>query len=88
MFIVLGVVTAITGAATAMVLPDSPMNAGWLEEKEKVALLMHISENRTGVENRHFRILQIKELLLDPQIWLMVFITILVSTLISRFVDY
>jgi MFS family permease len=88
MFIVLGVVTVIIGAATAVVLPDNPMTAGWLEEREKVALLMHVSENRTGVENRHFRISQIKELLLDPQIWLMVFITILVSSLISRFVDY
>jgi hypothetical protein len=79
MFIVLGAVTLIIGALTAWILPDSPMSAKFLTEAEKLALLHHISENRTGVQNKHFKASQIVELLLDPQIWLMTSITVLVS---------
>lgn len=78
MFIVLGLVTVLIGAAAAFILPDNPMSAKWLSESEKVALLNHVSENRTGVENRHFKLSQLWELLLDLQMWLMTIITILV----------
>jgi len=72
MFIVAGIISVLLGVAIVVILPDSPMAATLLTEPEKVALLLHVSENRTGVENRHFRAWQILELLLDPQIWLLV----------------
>ena len=75
---VLGLVTVLIGAVAAFILPDNPMSAKWLSESEKVALLNHVSENRTGVENRHFKLSQLWELLLDLQMWLMTIITILV----------
>jgi hypothetical protein len=80
MFIVLGVVTVVVGLATAVLVPDSPMEARWLSESEKVALLKHVSVNMTGVRNRRFRPGQIVEALGDPQLWLMVLAVILVST--------
>lgn len=78
MFIVLGAITVIIGVATYFILPDSPMSAKFLSDAEKIALLMHVSENRTGIENRHFKASQLVELLLDIQIWLMALLTILV----------
>lgn len=78
MFLVLGAVTILIGAGAVYVLPDSPMKVKWLSEREKVALLLHISENRTGVENRRFERAQLKELVLDPQIWLLTLINCLV----------
>lgn len=84
MFIVLGVATVLIGLGTAYVLPDSPMSAKFLTEREKVALLVHVSENRTGIENRHFKLSQLVELFFDVQMWLMAMITILVSSPYSR----
>jgi MFS family permease len=83
MFIALGFVTVIIGTITALILPDSPISAKFLSKAEKAALLNHVSENRTGIESRRFKPSQEMELLLDTQIWLMAFITILVSGLVD-----
>lgn len=79
MFLALGFVTVITVATAALLLPDSPISAKFLSATEKVALLNYVSENRTGIESRRFKPSQLVELLLDLQLWLMAFITILVS---------
>jgi MFS family permease len=79
MFIVLGCITVAIGLATLLLIPDTPMKARWLSDAEKVALLKHVSVNRTGIQNRKFRPRQILEALLDPQLYLMVLAVILVS---------
>lgn len=79
MFVVLGLVTSALGALAAWIVPDSPMAARWLARSEKLALLNHVAENRTGVANPHFKFSQVVELLLDPQIYLLTLITILVG---------
>lgn len=79
MFIALGCITITIGVATAMILPDTPMSARFLSDVEKAAILHHVSKNQTGVENRRFKARQAIEVLLDPQIWLLTFITILIS---------
>lgn len=80
MFIVLGIVTFLIGVWTYFCLPDTPMKAGFLEEKEIVRVLERVSENQTGVENKKFKMSQAIELALDPQIYLMLMITVLVSS--------
>ena len=82
MFIVLGFVTIIIGLATAFFLPDTPMNAKFLSEDEKITLLKHVSVNQTGIENKCFQWSQLLEACRDMQIWLLVLITILVSGLL------
>lgn len=79
MFIVMGIVTSIIGAATWLILPDTPMKAKFLTDREKTALLNHVSVNQTGIENSHFKWTHLKEIFLDVQVWLMVLITVLVS---------
>lgn len=79
MFVVLGVVTVLIGMATIIVLPDTPMKANFLSDAEKAALLNHVSINKTGVSNPHFKVFHIVEILLDIQIWLMTILTILVG---------
>ncbi|KAJ4344942.1 hypothetical protein N0V95_006097, partial [Ascochyta clinopodiicola] len=78
MFIVLGCVTVVIGLATLLFVPDTPMQARWLSDVEKVALLRHVSVNRTGIQSRVFRPKQIVEALSDPQMYLMVLAVILV----------
>ena len=42
MFVVLGLVTVIIGAATVVFLPDSPMTARFLSDREKAAIIRHV----------------------------------------------
>lgn len=89
MFIVLGIVSVIIGAATFIFLPDTPMKARFLSEDEKITLLKHVSVNQTGIHNSTFRGTEIKEALLDVQLWLLTLMVVLVSNyynhiLISR----
>ena len=79
MFVVLGIVTVIVGIAIWLVLPDNPMKAKWLSEAEKGVLLRHVAINRTGIENRRFKLSQVFEVFVDVQLWLLTFTTILVS---------
>uniref|UniRef100_A0A8H7KCG2 Major facilitator superfamily (MFS) profile domain-containing protein n=1 Tax=Bionectria ochroleuca TaxID=29856 RepID=A0A8H7KCG2_BIOOC len=42
MFVTLGCVTVTIGLSTALFIPDTPMQAGWLSDADKVALLKHL----------------------------------------------
>ncbi|KAH6900565.1 major facilitator superfamily domain-containing protein [Thelonectria olida] len=79
MFIVLGLVTVTIGFSTFFLVPDTPMQAKWLTDVEKVALLKHVSVNQTGIDSRKFRPREILEALCDPQLYLMVLSVILLS---------
>lgn len=78
MFVVIGLVTMAVGAASGLFVPDTPMQAKFLTEDEKVSLLKHVSVNKTGVRNTKFRAPQVVESLLDPQVWLLTLNVILV----------
>ena len=78
MFVLLGCVTVVIGAATGWWLPDTPMQARFLGEGEKVALLRYVAVNRTGIRNPGFKARQVVEVVLDVQLWLMTLLTILV----------
>jgi MFS family permease len=71
MFLVMGAATIVIGILTILLLPDTPMKASWLSEDEKVTLLKHVSTNKTGVENSKFRFKEIREALVDSQVYLL-----------------
>ena len=79
MFLTLGILTVVIGILTTLFIPDTPMKASWLSDAEKVALLKHVSTNKTGIENKRFRIEEIIEALLDPQLYLLLLSVVLVS---------
>ena len=78
MFVVLGCVTVAIGVATGWWLPDTPMQARFLGEGEKVTLLKYVAVNRTGIRNPRFKARQVLDVVLDVQLWLMTVLTILV----------
>lgn len=84
MYVTMGLLTCLIGVATYLILPDTPMQAKWLSDAEKTALLNHVSVNQTGIENTHFKFSHIVEIFTDIQIWLMILITVLVSCLVVR----
>ncbi|KAK2592257.1 hypothetical protein QQS21_010044 [Conoideocrella luteorostrata] len=79
MFVTLGCLTVLFGICTILFIPDTPMKARWLSNTEKVALLKHVSVNQTGIQSRKFRLKEIGEALLDPQIYLLLVSVILLS---------
>ncbi|OBT89387.1 hypothetical protein VE02_01411 [Pseudogymnoascus sp. 03VT05] len=79
MYLTLGLLTSLVGVMGFIILPKSPMTAKFLTDSEKVALLNHVAVNQTGIENRHFKWSQLKEIALDIQIWLLVAMTVSVS---------
>ncbi|EGD88685.2 uncharacterized protein TERG_04931 [Trichophyton rubrum CBS 118892] len=66
MFLIFGLITIFTGILVVLFLPDNPM-ASRLTEAEKVYAIERLRENQTGVENKHFKIKQFKEVFEDPQ---------------------
>jgi MFS family permease len=79
MFVVLGCLTVVIGLSVVLFVPDTPMQAKWMSDTEKVALLKHVSVNQTGIRNTRFRGAEIVEAVLDPQIWLMILPVMLIS---------
>lgn len=76
-FVALGCVTLVLAALIAFLLPDTPMEARFLAEEEKVSLLEHIKSNMTGVESRRVRYSQLKEAVLDVSLWGLIIIIFL-----------
>ncbi|KAJ5587984.1 uncharacterized protein N7459_003749 [Penicillium hispanicum] len=79
MFLVLGLVTAVVGTLTFFFVPDTPIKALWLSDREKIALLQHVSENQTGLWSSALSLNQIWEAVQDIQLWLLTLTTILMS---------
>ena len=77
---VLGCVTVVIGLCTFFFLPDTPMQARWLTDEEKVVHLKRVSVNQTGIRDREFRIGEIREALVDPQVYLLMLAVILVGS--------
>ncbi|CCD26771.1 Thi73p NDAI_0I02020 [Naumovozyma dairenensis CBS 421] len=76
MFLVVGLVTVLFGIITYFYLPDNVTNAWFLTREEKLQVVEHIRSNQTGLENKKFKIEQIKELFFkDKLTWPMLLVT-------------
>jgi hypothetical protein len=49
------------------VLPDSPSNAAFLNERERLVAVRRVAGNETGIKNKSFDKSQIKLGFLDPK---------------------
>ncbi|KAG6367732.1 hypothetical protein INS49_001927 [Diaporthe citri] len=76
MFLVFGLITMGVGALVMCIVPDNPMKCKFLTHDEKVWAVERLRENKTGIENKHFKAHQAWECFKDPQTWLISLITI------------
>ncbi|KAI9705244.1 MAG: hypothetical protein M1820_005242 [Bogoriella megaspora] len=79
LFVFCGALTIIIGAIGFLIIPESPMAAKFVNDAEKVAILQHVSVNKTGVLNNHVKLSHLIEMGLDLQIWLMIVCTVSIS---------
>ena len=55
------------------------MKAWFLNDREKKVAVARLVTDHQGVENRQYKLCQVKECLLDPQPWLLAFNALLQS---------
>ncbi|KAJ6440130.1 allantoate permease [Purpureocillium lavendulum] len=64
LFLIFGPISIAWGVFLVLALPASPMKAWFLTERERKVI-----KNHTGIENRTYRVYQVKECLTDIQPW-------------------
>ncbi|KAM3422200.1 hypothetical protein BST61_g2566 [Cercospora zeina] len=79
MYLVMGVISLTVGLICFFFMPDSPMCAKFLNDDEKTALIHHVSVNQTGITGHKIEWHQLRELAVDPQLYLLAFLNISVS---------
>ncbi|KAJ5101272.1 hypothetical protein NUU61_003494, partial [Penicillium alfredii] len=76
LFLIFGAITSAYGVFLFFVLPDSPTKAVFLKPNERAIAVQRTLKNKTGVlDNDVFRWAQAREVVFDPQVWLLVLYT-------------
>lgn len=75
LFLLYGLVTIVVGICVILFLPDNPMKSR-LSDTEKVFIINRIRGNETGIENKHLKWSQVKEVFLDIRSWIIAVIVI------------
>ncbi|KAL3959303.1 hypothetical protein ACCO45_007465 [Purpureocillium lilacinum] len=70
LFLIFGPISIAWGLLLFFILPASPMKAWFLTERERKVAVMRVIKNHTGIENRNYRLYQVKECLTDIQPWI------------------
>ncbi|KAF2808121.1 dipeptide transmembrane transporter [Mytilinidion resinicola] len=69
-FLICGGFTVAWSVLVFLFLPDSPLNAKFLNERERSIAVERLRNNRTGIKTSQFKWHQVKEALRDPQVWM------------------
>ena len=80
LFVLIGGFTVLFGISVALAVPDTPMQAWFLKDEEKVNLLEHVKVNQAGIDNRHFQPKQVMEAALDPALYIGFVMSLLVRS--------
>ncbi|KAJ9646726.1 hypothetical protein H2204_000418 [Knufia peltigerae] len=81
-FVLCGGVTILWGMVLWIFLPDNIFQGKRFTTDEKVMLLARVKSNQTGVLNKRIKTRQVKEALVDPQVWIL-FLYILLNEIIN-----
>ncbi|KAF7297521.1 MFS general substrate transporter [Mycena indigotica] len=70
-FLALGALTTLWGLFLFITLPDSPVAARFLNQREKAIAIRRVAANRTGTKNKVFKSYQLAQALCDPKTYLL-----------------
>lgn len=60
-------------------LPDTPMNAWFLSEREKYFIITRLAENKTGIVSKTWKSEQAVEAIIDPKTWIIFLFNIAIN---------
>ena len=69
-FLIIGALCSLWGIVMFIMLPDSPVTAKLLTNRQRRMAIERLRENQTGVENKHMKGYQIREAFLDYKLYL------------------
>lgn len=72
MFIIFGCITIVLGVSLWWLLPSSPLDCKWLNERERLIAIERLKDNRTGVKNTEHKKEQVIEAFTDMRVWMLV----------------
>ncbi|ETN42385.1 uncharacterized protein HMPREF1541_01539 [Cyphellophora europaea CBS 101466] len=75
LFLLYGLITIVVGICVLCFLPDNPMKSR-LSDAEKIFIINRVRGNETGIENKHLKWAQVKEVFVDIRTWLIALIVI------------
>lgn len=76
-YLVMGLLTVGLGLVFLWVIPDNQLNARWLSQEDRVLAVARVRVNQQGIGNKHFKMYQMKEALMDPMSWAFFFYALL-----------
>lgn len=68
-FLLTGLLTVCLGIVFFFVVPDNQLNARWLSQTDRVLAVARVRVNQQGIGNKHFKMYQVKQTLMDPLAW-------------------
>ncbi|KAJ5693450.1 hypothetical protein N7462_002873 [Penicillium macrosclerotiorum] len=79
LFMSYGILTVIWAIFVYFWMPDSPMRANCWSEEDKRLMVERVRQNQTGLQNRNFRIEQVRDAFTDPQLYAFALIQLLTT---------
>ncbi|KAI1400681.1 major facilitator superfamily domain-containing protein [Hypoxylon fuscum] len=79
LFLILGLMTSITGVACYLLLPDNAANANFLTDREKAIVAERVRDNFQGIGSQTWKWYQFREALCDVRTWLYVLYSLLMN---------
>lgn len=71
-FVIFGALTVSWSVGTFFLLPDSPMEARFLNPDDRRKAVLRVKENMTGIKNDKIKWGQVREAFLDVKTWLLI----------------
>lgn len=71
LFIIFGLITLAWAIVLAIFLPDTPDNARFLDQQQRIDAVDRIRSNQTGIKNNSFKWEQVREVIKDPNVLLL-----------------
>ncbi|KUL85747.1 hypothetical protein ZTR_08472 [Talaromyces verruculosus] len=78
-FWICGALTITYGLVIGIFLPDNPVKAKFINQREKAIAIDRVRVNQTGIENKTFKKEQFIEAFCDIRVWLMVLFNLWIS---------
>ncbi|KAH7310833.1 MFS general substrate transporter [Stachybotrys elegans] len=79
MFWISGAMTIVWACVIGYFLPDNPVKAKFVSEREKAIVIDRLRQDQTGVENKNFKRGQVIEAFTDPKMWLLFLFNLMIS---------
>lgn len=79
LYVLFGALTVIHGVLCVLFLPNSPVQAKFFTQEQKVAVLLRTRKNQSGTQNTKWKGYQVLEIFRDPKVLLNILLVLLTS---------